>query len=575
MKSGPLRALTAPLVRAFVRHVPPRRRGARAIDLYERLVEPRQGALFASRERSGMRLVCDLTNPLERAVYYRGAADPETDGWLRGWLRPGDVVVDVGAHIGSFASAALEAVGPSGLVYAFEPNPATFGRLRDAFPNGVPSNVVLDRVAVGDRRADGVAMHEPPDTDGVRGDLASLAGGSDWQVAGTVPMRRLDDLLPAAGRIRLLKLDVEGFEPAVLRGAEGLLREQRFDAVMAEINPSALLRAGSRPADVIAALEQAGYVPADPDAVAPFTAADGGVQALFTDVVFVPERVPAERSLTVVVPSSRGRMPVERHLPAVLGAVASTDAVWDAVVVDDASPDGDGAVAGALPAGAQLIRSGRRVGAAGARNLGVRRSSGAWLLLIDDDVELDSTSFAALWQAREADTCLVPEVRTESGILQNAITRFVRFGEPRWAYRADPLLEVDYPLGACLLLSRDLFERAGGFDERFQPNYFEDIAFGDRLRAAGARIVQLEGAVARHYETAATDPARARARMRAVTRNRWRYVIHYTDGAPRLLALGLAPARVAHEALQWRSLQPVKGLVDAVASELGGGRRTP
>lgn len=63
-------------------------------------------------------------------------------------LRQGDVVVDIGAHVGYFTMLAAEKVGPSGIVHAFEPNPDNFGRLEDNCA-GIP-NIRIHNSAVWD-----------------------------------------------------------------------------------------------------------------------------------------------------------------------------------------------------------------------------------------------------------------------------------------------------------------------------------------------------------------------------------------------------------------------------------------
>ncbi|HET7568439.1 MAG TPA: glycosyltransferase [Gaiellaceae bacterium] len=269
--------------------------------------------------------------------------------------------------------------------------------------------------------------------------------------------------------------------------------------------------------------------------------------------------------LSVVVPSRDGDARLAVHLPRLADAAAALGVAWEGVVVDDASAAGPPG-ADTLPAGFALLPLAGHEGAAGARNAGARRSRGVWLLFVDDDVELDAAALRALWAARREDACVVPEVRTADGGLQNALVRTQKLLEPRWVHEPEPVAEVDYPLGACLLVPRALFERAGGFDRRFRPNYFEDTAFGEALRRTGARTLMVAGAVARHFEPAAAE--RSRRQKAAISANRWRYVFHYTRGGRRAGAIALAPLRVARESVATRSLLPLAGLARALASEL-------
>jgi FkbM family methyltransferase len=74
---------------------------------------------------------------------------------LQGFLRPGDVAVDVGAHIGTHAVAFARVVGPSGTVYAFEAQPAVYEVLLDNAGIGGVGNMVVRNLAIGNTTAEG------------------------------------------------------------------------------------------------------------------------------------------------------------------------------------------------------------------------------------------------------------------------------------------------------------------------------------------------------------------------------------------------------------------------------------
>jgi hypothetical protein len=73
-----------------------------------------------------------------------------------------------------------------------------------------------------------------------------------------VETARLDGILPDR-MFRLLKMDVEGAEALLLRGAEGLLRNARIKTILFEINEGALRRAGSSSAELISIVKSMGY----------------------------------------------------------------------------------------------------------------------------------------------------------------------------------------------------------------------------------------------------------------------------------------------------------------------------
>lgn len=143
---------------------------------------------------------------------------------LIGILRPGDVVVDVGANVGFMALMAGRLVGDQGRVYALEPHPATFRHLVRNIRLNSLSNVVPLRVAVGEAR--GTVRF----TDNDRDDINRIddEGAIDVRLMDLDTLFALDDR-----RIRLLKIDVEGAELYALRGAMRML--QRVDYIYIEI----------------------------------------------------------------------------------------------------------------------------------------------------------------------------------------------------------------------------------------------------------------------------------------------------------------------------------------------------
>lgn len=144
-------------------------------------------------------------------------------------LRPGDVVLDVGANIGFLTALAGRLVGPAGRVIAFEPVPANARLVRRNAALNRQAHIDIVESAVGDhdgaatlvlaRHAGGAALADaehPPDACGeLRVALVTLDG---WLGANAA-------CLP--GPVRLVKIDVEGAEAAVLSGATALLTRER------------------------------------------------------------------------------------------------------------------------------------------------------------------------------------------------------------------------------------------------------------------------------------------------------------------------------------------------------------
>ena len=155
-------------------------------------------------------------------------------------LRPGDAFVDVGANVGVYTLQAARAVGPSGHVYSFEPRPDTHGMLvRSIEDNGFTGRCTVFNVALGARE--------------MNGDLNIqhnvLNPGSTFiseREGGPVRVRRLDSLPIGDDRpVKVLKMDIEGFEPALLDGATAFFSRHR-PIVLTEMFPRAIRESSGR-----------------------------------------------------------------------------------------------------------------------------------------------------------------------------------------------------------------------------------------------------------------------------------------------------------------------------------------
>lgn len=135
--------------------------------------------------------------------------------FLRRYLRPADIFVDVGANIGYLTITGAKAVGPAGKVMSFEPHPRTFRYLENNVALNRLSNVALRNLAVGNAR--GYVDFLECDGDDSQNCVAHGKG------AIAIPMIPLDEAIIPRAPIALLKIDVEGYEKFVLEGARGVL----------------------------------------------------------------------------------------------------------------------------------------------------------------------------------------------------------------------------------------------------------------------------------------------------------------------------------------------------------------
>jgi FkbM family methyltransferase len=191
----------------------------------------------------GVRLFIDLSDHAIGLNILRGQYEQEEIRFVRGQLKRGDCAIDVGGHIGFFTMQMAEAVGPEGRVYAFEPLDANADLLeRSIAENGFGGRIRFQRAAAG--AASGTATLTFPVETLNSGGAYLLRDGSA-PMAGNrkkdVPLVALDSL-DLARPVRVIKMDVEGAEPQVLRGAARILRDDK-PVILSELHPAQLERA--------------------------------------------------------------------------------------------------------------------------------------------------------------------------------------------------------------------------------------------------------------------------------------------------------------------------------------------
>jgi len=173
---------------------------------------------------TGQRIVVDPCDSVGREVLLHGCYEPETVALLSALLSEGMTYVDVGANIGHHALIAAARVGDGGAIHAFEPTPATFDELRRNMSRNGCRNVTCNNCALGDQV--GMAQFYLADiSECAANSLGRTVHVTDQQVS--VSLRTLDDYAVAAAidRLDVLKVDVEGAELLVLRGAERTIRQ--------------------------------------------------------------------------------------------------------------------------------------------------------------------------------------------------------------------------------------------------------------------------------------------------------------------------------------------------------------
>lgn len=213
------------------------------------------------RDPWGHVVEADVSDYLERAGFL-GAHSPTLLRNLARVVAAGDWVVDVGANVGLVTSRLCQLVGPSGAVWAVEPLPRNVERLEALRArNGLEQLTVLP-LALSSQA--GTARLRLP----IRGGGAFGSFVATWETCGEVDVAtaRLDDLVAERrppGRLRLVKIDAEGFEPQVVAGATETLSTLR-PLVLCEFNDVLLRQAGTSSAELLEQFAALGYAPVTP-----------------------------------------------------------------------------------------------------------------------------------------------------------------------------------------------------------------------------------------------------------------------------------------------------------------------
>jgi FkbM family methyltransferase len=211
---------------------------------------------------SGARLFIDLSDHVIGLGILRGGYEQHELAFATSVLRPGDVAVDVGAHIGFFTIELAQAVGADGHVYAFEPLPSNAALLAQSIrENDYQSRVTLECAAVSDRSGTGTLRYaaQTLNTGGAFLSDASVEGLGALS-SSTVRTVRLDDY-DLRRPVRLLKMDVEGAEPSVVAGARDLIARDR-PVIVSEVHPEQLARVSScAPAEFLQQVSALGLQP--------------------------------------------------------------------------------------------------------------------------------------------------------------------------------------------------------------------------------------------------------------------------------------------------------------------------
>lgn len=175
-------------------------------------------------------LEVDVNEAIGKSINIFGIYDIAVSEVLWRIIKPGDFVLDIGANIGYTANLCSFRTGVNGKVWAFEPNPNLHSRLRKNI-TFMGNNVELFPFGLSDAEKNGFLVF--PDVYKNNEGVAFIGSGEEKNSI-KVELKKLDDLISDSKIVNVLKIDVEGHELSVFKGAEKILNRRGIENIVFE-----------------------------------------------------------------------------------------------------------------------------------------------------------------------------------------------------------------------------------------------------------------------------------------------------------------------------------------------------
>jgi FkbM family methyltransferase len=176
---------------------------------------------YLLRTIHGIRLMVDPGNDrgVELSLHENGTYEEGVIHFMKQHLVPGDIFIDVGANIGWLSCIAAQLIKENGKVLAFEAHPETIGLLNENIHLNSFQNIEVFSVALGNKNGQ-TELFDAPEQN--RGGASAVFSSEKVHV---VPTQKLDDIISVNVVPKIVKIDVEGFEPEVVEGAMQTLQK--------------------------------------------------------------------------------------------------------------------------------------------------------------------------------------------------------------------------------------------------------------------------------------------------------------------------------------------------------------
>ena len=190
--------------------------------------------------------------PIYNLIYpvFKNKQDAEEINYLKKNIKPGDVIIDIGANIGFYTKLLSSLIGPNGKVHAFEPDNQNFKHLSKNVKS--LQNVILNKKAVSDSTGN-IKIYKSKD---LNVDHRTYPV-EDYASIETIESISIDDYLNSNYKVDIIKMDIQGYEISALKGMKETIRFNKDIKLLLELWPFGLHQAGASVAqfyDVICSL---------------------------------------------------------------------------------------------------------------------------------------------------------------------------------------------------------------------------------------------------------------------------------------------------------------------------------
>ncbi len=214
--------------------------------------------------RRGINYKLDISNLMEWVIYY--PVREESKKRLFSYVKSGDVIIDVGTHIGEHLLNFAKSAGSDGEVHGFEPDRSIFERCQENISLNSFDNIRLNNCGLSDKEENLKLYSVNENNLGMNRIIPDLGKGhinaniDSVTERGTVKTITLDHYVDNTGlsRIDLVKIDVEGFEHRVITGGLETLRNHK-PVIFIEVANENLMENGTSADELLKEIESLGY----------------------------------------------------------------------------------------------------------------------------------------------------------------------------------------------------------------------------------------------------------------------------------------------------------------------------